>query len=182
MSEPTLRDRLRRVPQRGAVSWIGLRPAHGEPMREVEEAVLLASRGLVGDRAAKAARGGKRQVTLLQYEHLAAIAALSGLAAVAPATLRRNLVVRGINLVALKTLRFHVGSEVILQGTGPCEPCSKMDVAFGDGGFQAMRGHGGITAWVLRGGALRIGDPVWVPTTDEIELDEELGDEPSREP
>jgi len=162
MSERTLLERMRHVPQRGSVRWIGLRAAHGEPMREVEQAVALTSRGLVGDRASQATRGGKRQVTLLQEEHLPVIAALTGRLVLAPSCLRRNLVVRGINLMALKTLQFHIGTEVILAGTGPCEPCGKMDTALGDGGFQAMRGHGGITTRVVRGGTIRVGDEVWV--------------------
>jgi MOSC domain-containing protein YiiM len=67
-----------------------------------------------------------------------------------------------VNLIALKTLRFRIGDDVILEGTGPCEPCAKMDLALGDGGFQAMRGHGGITARVIRVGLLRLGDAVRV--------------------
>ncbi|MBN8609049.1 MAG: MOSC domain-containing protein [Deltaproteobacteria bacterium] len=122
----------------------------------------LADRGLEGDRASKASRGGKRQVTLIQEEHLAVIGALVGRGAIDPGLVRRNVVVRGINLVSLKLLRFRIGDEVLLAGTGPCEPCSKMDAALGDGGFHAMRGHGGITARIERGGTLKIGDVVWV--------------------
>jgi MOSC domain-containing protein YiiM len=159
-------DRLRRVPQRGELRFIGLRPTHGEPMVIVEHASALEGRGLDGDRAARLSRGGKRQVTLIQEEHLPVIASLLARPPIAPILLRRNLVVRGINLVSLKSLRFRIG-DVELEGTGPCEPCSKMDDALGDGGFHAMRGHGGITARVLRGGVLRIGDAVWVDPTSQ---------------
>jgi MOSC domain-containing protein YiiM len=74
-----------------------------------------------------------------------------------------------VNLVSLKGLAFRIGEEVLLVATGPCEPCSKMDRALGEGGFHAMRGHGGITARVLRGGVVRIGDPVWVDDTVSLE-------------
>ncbi len=90
------------------------------------------------------------------------IGALLGRPTLEPALLRRNLVVRGVNLVSLKGLRFRIGEDVLLLATGPCEPCSKMDRALGEGGFHAMRGHGGITARVLLGGLLGVGDPVWV--------------------
>lgn len=170
MSE--LADRLRRVPQRGEIAWIGLRPGHDEAMIQPHEARAIVSRGLEGDRASRASRGGKRQVTLIQAEHLPVIASLVGRTALEPALLRRNLVVRGVNLVSLKGLRFRIGLEVVLRGTGPCEPCSKMDRALDDGGFHAMRGHGGITARVLRGGVLRIGDSVWVDDDLSIDSDE----------
>jgi MOSC domain-containing protein YiiM len=103
---------------------------------------------------------GKRHVTLIQAEHLPVIAALTGHGAIDPALLRRNVVVSGINLVALRSIRFAIGDEVVLEGTGPCEPCAKMDVALGDGGFQAMRGHGGITARVIAGGVITLGAAV----------------------
>jgi len=50
--------------------------------------------------------------------------------------------------------------ETVLIGTGACAPCSKMEETVAVGAFQAMRGHGGITASVERGGAIRVGDAV----------------------
>jgi MOSC domain-containing protein YiiM len=170
MSE--LAERLRRVPQRGEITWIGLRPGHDDPMTQPERVRVIAGRGLEGDRASRASRGGKRQVTLIQAEHLPVIASLVGRTALEPALLRRNLVVRGVNLVSLKGLRFRIGAEVVLLGTGPCEPCSKMDRALGDGGFHAMRGHGGITTRVLHGGVIHVGDAVWVDDTFASDTDE----------
>jgi MOSC domain-containing protein YiiM len=158
--DPTLRERLARVPQVGTVQWIGLRPGREVPMVSVEEVLAIEGRGLEGDRAADGGkRGGKRQVTLIQAEHLEVVARLVKKDAVAPALVRRNLVVGGVNLVALKRMRFEIG-EVVLEGSGPCEPCSKMDASLGDGGFHAMRGHGGITARIVRGGRIRVGDAV----------------------
>lgn len=144
-------------PRAGVVVWIGLRPARDVAMRDVDAAEAIAGKGLAGDRYASAS--GKRGVTLIQAEHLPAIAALSGHAAVAPATLRRNLVVSGIPLIALKDRRFRIG-EALLEGTGPCDPCSRMEDALGSGGYNAMRGHGGICARILEGGPLRVGDAV----------------------
>lgn len=160
---PTLLERMADVRAVGTLRWIGVRPGHDVPMIALERATVIEGRGIDGDRATKTAKpSGKRHVTLIQAEHLPVIAALTGHAAVEPASLRRNLVVSGINLVALKGLRFRIGASVVLEGTGPCEPCAKMDAALGDGGFQAMRGHGGLTARVIEGGVIAIGDRVVV--------------------
>ncbi len=157
--ERTLAERLAHVPQIGELVWIGVRPAHEAPMIALGEAELVAASGVRGDRAFRASRAGKRQVTLVQHEHLAVVAALVGRDRVEPSQLRRNLVVRGINLVALMRTRFRIGAA-LLEGTGPCEPCRKLDHALGDGAFAAMRGHGGITARILESAVVRLGDHV----------------------
>lgn len=147
-------------PRTGNVRWIGLRPAREVPMREVAATVATAGRGLEGDRYAGGS--GKRGVTLVQAEHLPVIAALAGHASVAPALLRRNLLVEGIPLAALQGHRFRIG-EVLLEGTDGCDPCSRMEDVLGPGGFNAMRGMGGLCARILEGGTLRVGDRVeWI--------------------
>lgn len=149
-------DRLvARFAAEGRVRWIGLRPGRRVPVRAVA-AASVRPHGLDGDRRTSP---GKRAVTLIQAEHLPAIAALAGLDTVAPELLRRNLAVSGINLLALRKATFRIGSAV-LRGTGPCAPCSRMEEALGPGGFNAMRGHGGITAEVVEPGEIAVGDPL----------------------
>lgn len=168
-----LRALTTRFPRHGRLEAILLRPARAAPMRSVEAAQAIAGRGLEGDRSAARVptpptppTGSKRQVTLIQAEHLPAIASLAGLAQVEPVRLRRNLVVRGLNLLAARALFkdqpliLRIGDEVAFEITGPCEPCSLMEAALGAGGYNAMRGHGGLTARVLSGGVLRVGDVV----------------------
>jgi MOSC domain-containing protein YiiM len=141
----------------GRLVWIGLRPARLAPLETPDHADLDTETGLAGDHYAGRTQR-KRQVTLLQHEHLAVIGSLLG-REVTPDLLRRNLVIAGINLHALKDQPFQIG-PVLLQGTGFCHPCSRMEAALGPGGYQAMRGHGGITAQILRGGTIRVGDTV----------------------
>jgi MOSC domain-containing protein YiiM len=147
---------MRTLPRAGRLRWIGLRPRRDVAMDAVDGAQVTLA-GLEGDRYMKA--GGKRGVTLIQAEHLPAIAALAGLPAVEPATLRRNLVVEGVSLLALKGRRFRIG-EAEFEGTGDCDPCSRMEAALGPGGFNAMRGHGGLTARIVTPGRIRVGDAV----------------------
>lgn len=145
-------------PRPGRLEWIGLRPGYRQSVAAVREARAEAGRGLEGDRAFQA-QSERRQVTLIQAEHLPVVAALAGLPAVVPEQLRRNLVVSGINLQALKNRRFRIGG-VLFEGSGDCHPCSRMEENLGNGGYQAIRGHGGITARVLEGGVIRVGDAV----------------------
>lgn len=153
-----MQDLLATIPQTGRVEWIGLSPGREQPIEVVESAAVEVGTGLVGDHHA-AGGNSRRQVTLIQAEHLPVIAALSDREAVDAGDLRRNLVVSGINLLSLKKRRFQVG-DVVLEGTGPCAPCSRMEQTVGSGGYQALRGHGGITTVVVSGGTIRIGDEV----------------------
>lgn len=153
-----LRRLAANFPRSGRLDWIGVRPERRTPPITLPEAVLLVDRGIEGDRKSRRS-GGRRQVTLIQAEHLAVIGSVLGVPPVAPDLLRRNLVVSGINLVALAEREFAIG-EALLQGTGHCHPCSRMEEALGAGGYAAMRGHGGITAVVIRGALIRVGDPV----------------------
>lgn len=171
------------LPRSGKIEWLGLRSSKRQPVQSVAEVEIHPLVGVVGDHgklapprltalmgevgeAPTAERSpvrpggpGKRQVTLIQAEHLPVIAALAGLERVTPEELRRNILVSGIPLLALKDRRFQLG-DVILEGTGECHPCSRMEEALGAGGYNAVRGHGGITARVIRGGVVRLGDVV----------------------
>ncbi len=153
---------LATLPQTGRLEWIGLRPLRREMLESVLEAEAETDAHLVGDHA-RPKPGGKRQITLIQHEHLAAVAGFLGWPEpVAPGRLRRNLAVSGLNLLALKNRRIQIGEEAILAITGECHPCSRMEEELGPGGYNAMRGHGGLTAHIERGGQLRVGDAVRV--------------------
>lgn len=154
-----LHELTRRHPRQGTVNWIGLRSEKRQPLTTVTSVHANTADGLEGDRYQ--GKRGTRQVTLIQAEHLPVMAALLGMDELTPDTLRRNIVVSGINLLALKDQRFQLG-EAVLEFTGLCHPCSRMEEVLGPGGYNAMRGHGGITARVLGNGTIRIGDELRV--------------------
>ncbi len=142
----------------GRVEWIGLRPGRREPMIAVQSVLIDTNQSVAGDRY-KSKGSRTRQVTLIEAEGLAAIAAYMGVDHVTPEQMRRNIVVSGINLLALKGRQFRVG-DAVLEMTGECHPCSRMEETLGPGGYNAVRAHGGITARVVESGEVRIGDRV----------------------
>jgi MOSC domain-containing protein YiiM len=142
----------------GSLVWIGLRPSRLAPMVTPASAMLVAQQGIEGDRY-HTQRNGARQVTLIAAEDVAAIASFLGRPDVSPELLRRNFVTRGINLNALKGRSVRVG-PVILEISGECAPCSQMEANLGPGGYNAVRGRGGLTSRIVEGGEVRIGDVI----------------------
>jgi MOSC domain-containing protein YiiM len=147
---------MQKSPKKGIVVYITVRPKRLEPVRVLNEVPAISGKGLVGDRYQN--KGGTRQVTLIQAEHLKTVSSFLG-SEVKPEAVRRNIVVEGINLFALKGKKFKIG-EAILEYSGECHPCSRMETNLGNGGFNAMRGHGGITARVISDGVIKIGSKV----------------------
>ena len=157
-SESVVKQLTSTLPQSGRVEWIGLAEKSRGPISPVESVEVLTGKGLVGDHHGKSGRS-KRQVTIIAREHLDAIGLFLGEPSIDPSRLRRNIVISGLNPIALKGQRFTIG-DVVLEGTKPCDPCSRMETELGAGGYNAMRGHGGVCAIVLEGGHISIGDSV----------------------
>lgn len=149
---------LATMPQVGKVEWIGLRVEKKGAINVVPEAEITYEDGLVGDHYS-GRPGAKRQVTLIQQEHFPVMSAMLGGAEVTPELFRRNIVVSGLNLAALKGCRFQIG-DAVLEGTGSCAPCSLIEETFGAGAYNISHGHSGITARVVRGGAVKVGAEV----------------------
>lgn len=175
----TLRELCQQYASQGRVEAIILRPARGESAVRVDEVRAEPGCGLLGDRRANKAggrRSSKRELTLLQAEHLPLLASWCGLATLDPIRLRRNLLVSGLNLLALRSpfadlqLEWALGDEVVIQVTGPCDPCSKMAAELGMGSYNALRGHGGVTARIITGGVIRVGDSVRLSAANRLEV------------
>ncbi len=128
-------------------------------MLEVDSAVALQDLGLEGDHRCDKTAGSSRQLTIISTEYIQQIEHFCDRHAIAPGLLRRNLVVSGINLGALRHQQLAVG-EAVLETTALCHPCSRMEAALGPGGFAAMLGHGGLCAKIVKGGRIAIGDAV----------------------
>ena len=143
----------------GRLDWIGLRPERKVDLLVVDHVEAIAEMGLAGDRRCKGTAGSARQVTLINQEHIEVVAKLLGLKSIDPAVLRRNLVVSGINMIALRHQRFRIG-EVEFEASAHCHPCLRMEQVLGKGAVAAMLGHGGVCAKIIKGGVIRVGDEV----------------------
>ncbi|MFW1676516.1 MOSC domain-containing protein [Pontibacter sp. JAM-7] len=153
----------------GKLEWIGLRPARREPMQSCNAVQALAGLGLAGDHRCQKTPGSARQVTLISREFIQQIAQHCGYEQIDPARLRRNLVISGINLNALRYQRFQLGGA-IFEATALCHPCSRMEQALGPGGVAAMLGYGGLCCKVLQTGQIQLGDELRVLTEDSSQM------------
>lgn len=178
-SPHTLQSISQNMPQTGRLEAIIVRPARRVPAIQIEHTVAVAGVGLQHDRRCiestltdkntAAYKISNRQVTLIQAEHIEVVARLMRQPNLNALMLRRNLVVSGINLLAIKPLFKHqthllkIG-DVTLEVTGICAPCSRMEEVLGEGGYNAMRGHGGVNARIVHGGAISVGDAVKMQT------------------
>ena len=100
-NESVLKELLDLIPQTGKLEWIGIRPGKKQALTALKSVRMEQDSGLEGDRF-RGSVSGKRQVTLIQQEHLQVVANSLGKSEIDPGWIRRNLVVSGINLLSLK--------------------------------------------------------------------------------
>jgi len=127
---------------------------------DAETVELVAGRGIVGDRFFGVPAHYNAQVSFVAAEAIEAVAAVLGIDPPDPAVLRRNIVVRGMDLNALVGQPFSLDSgdgPVAFVGHRPCHPCAWMDSVIADGALPALRGRGGLRTSVAVGGRLRRG-------------------------
>ena len=155
----TIQELKSKFAQHGKVDLILVRTERIGLPRAVAQVNAMTQIGLEGDHYKS--KGGKRQVTLIMQEHLDAVASILNIEKIDPLLIRRNIVTSGINLLSLKDKQFQIG-DVLFEYSGECHPCSRMEENLGLGGYNAMRGHGGITARVINGGIINSGDRILV--------------------
>ena len=148
-----IKELMNQFAQPGRVASISIRPERMAPVKIVDAVLAIQNKGLEGDRS----KGGNRQVTFIQKEHIITVASFLGKTDLDYTLTRRNVLVEGINLLSLKGKQFRIG-EAVFEYSGECHPCSRMEEALGTGGYNAMRGHGGITAKIVLSGLIKIND------------------------
>jgi MOSC domain-containing protein YiiM len=137
----------------GTIRALLLAQERGTPMKRVPEAEALEGRGFVGDRHGKKKPNGKRQLLLLDEASHAALQLGAG-------ELKENVVIAGVPLESLPAgQRLALGTEVVVELTEPCVPCSKLE-RIRAGLLKESWGQRGQLAKVLRGGTVREGDCV----------------------
>lgn len=134
----------------------------GQPMRRLTEARALQGAGVEGDRYA-AGRGYWRrtdgcEVTLIAAADLRRAERRSGIA-FSDGEHRRNLVVEGVPLDAFRGCEAEIG-EVLLAFERLRPPCGYLEQRLGRGASKALGRGAGVCLRVVRGGVLRVGDPV----------------------
>ncbi|MBM3945170.1 MAG: MOSC domain-containing protein [SAR202 cluster bacterium] len=140
----------------GHVVSLHICTGYQQPMRTVDEAAFTGGAGIEGDRhASKERLNSKRQVLLMDAETLDSFK-------LEPGDVRENVTTRGIDLQALrKEDRVTLGDGTVLEITGPCTPCYRLDEVR-EGLREALEGRRGMLARVLSGGTVKTGDSVRV--------------------
>lgn len=133
-------------------------------MEVLEHVHISREGGLQGDFRGAIRPGGKdkRQVSLIEAgDWLAAIEELGTV--VEWQERRANLLVDGIDLPQRPGAVVRIGSDVRLEITCECDPCSRMDaIAPGLKAVLTPDWRGGALARVLEGGDIRVGDTVMI--------------------
>ena len=144
----------------GKLEWIGVRESKGN-VRSINSVFAIEELGLEGDKITlKSSK--KRQVTLMQMEHISVILSLAqedNLDKINKIQyyFKRNLLISKYNIQNLKGKYFSIGDAKFF-GTGDCKPCKKIENLLGKRVLDAMQGMGGITAIVIESWMIKVND------------------------
>jgi MOSC domain-containing protein YiiM len=150
----------------GVVEAIHISDAGSRPMQSLERVRAIAGVGLEGDRYATGSGHYShdlkvdRDITLIEAEEIAALAAGAGIE-LAPGETRRNVTTRGIRLNDLVGRRFRIGAVECL-GTRLCEPCQYLTDLLGKPVLEPLVHRAGLRARIVTGGELAVGEEVVV--------------------
>ena len=141
---------------KGEIASLYLCVGHREAMRSVDSAEFKAGYGIDGDRhAVSDGVRAARQVLLMDQETLNAFGLAHG-------DVRENVTTAGVDLAALpEGQRLALGDQAVVQITGHCAPCARMDEVR-PGLREELEGRRGMLAWVVQGGTVKAGDPIQI--------------------
>ena len=138
------------------VTNIYLRPSSRTPVREALSVEARAGRGLEGDHA----RGGNRQISLIEKEAWQAVCHDLARENLAAGRRRANVVVEGFSLAAAIGRRIRIG-DCVVDVVAELRPCKLMeDVAPGLMRALSPHGRGGAYGRILQSGRIEVGAPV----------------------
>ena len=127
-----------------------------DPMKEVNDANFITGQGMEGDRHLRSdGRRSNRQVLIMDSETLSHFDLL-------PGQVRENVTVAGLDFSSISAGdKVSLGGDVILEITGDCEPCARMD-ELRPGLKDEIDGKRGLLAFVEKGGVVSVGAEVGV--------------------
>lgn len=168
----------------GRVVGLFVAPMAGDPP-ERRERVRVVDGGIAGDRYCRGAGhfsrvGDGHPVTLVAARAVADAERTVG-QALAPGWHRRNVVVEGVDLGAVRGATLAVG-DARLTVTRDRPPCAHLESTLGVAGVaDALRGRAGVCATVARPGAAAAGDTVRVAEPSPREAGRQIAERLRRE-
>jgi MOSC domain-containing protein YiiM len=145
----------------GTLLGIARHPFPRKPMETLEAVDVTVREGVHGDFRGSLKPGrNKRQVTVMAIEGWRD--ALAELNTFVPWEQRRvNLLVEGMALEGINGARIIFSCGLVLEVTGECDPCSRMEeIAPGLKGVLLPHWRGGVTTRVIEEGRLSVGDTI----------------------
>jgi MOSC domain-containing protein YiiM len=127
---------------------------HRFPMQQVPEVQVLKDKGFKG--CIHGRPGSGRQVSLIDCETLHKFG-------LTPGVVKENITTRGIDFQSLATGNVLRIGDCVLEITGPCNPCARMD-EIRMGLQEQLRGQRGWLCHVKETGKIRRGDRIEVQT------------------
>ena len=140
----------------GSVVSMRLNLGSRKPMKEVDRARVITGQGIEGDRHLKEdGSRSRRQILLMDRETLGDFSLDDGI-------IRENITVVGMDFASLEAGdRVSIGEDVVLEITGECEPCARMD-EIRSGLQHELDGRRGMLAYAENGGLISVGDVISV--------------------
>ena len=132
------------------------KPPDDHPAEERSQIQCEAGLGIVGDRYFSHEKNFKGQITFFDQEVFERMRDQFDLPACPPSAMRRNVLLRGIDLSQLIGRRFQV-QGIEFEGTEECRPCFWMNQAVAPGAEEFLQGKGGLRARIISGGRLQTG-------------------------